>query len=187
MELPYCDPKVSWQGALQSHFVLPRDMTGYKAAIVGNFRDPRRRLVSAFNDNKHSFGIDVVNREKMVQSTPTLKDYVDSPFIKSCQTKMLLGQYCGKPLDMTRPLLMEARRRIDRMAFVGLTEYFNQSVCLFYHRMGGVPHLKAFTTHVRSQCTYDEKDKRKKDGKKKRRTIRRRRRRRRRKGEDNDD
>ena len=99
-EFKYCDPDVSYAGSLQSHMTLPPlplsiALEDYGAVPFGLFRDPRRRIVSALNDNKHTFGTRSYSREYLVQQTPTLMSFAHHRAVQSCQVKMLLGQYCG--------------------------------------------------------------------------------------------
>lgn len=51
----------------------------------------------------------------------------------------LFAQYCGEYLNITRAMREEAFRRLYSMDFVGLTDAFNESVCLFHHQFGGEP------------------------------------------------
>lgn len=60
------------------------------------------------------------------------------PFLGNTQVKMLVGDDCSVPLNITRAIFEEAERRLHNMAFVGLTDAFNASVCLFHHMYGGV-------------------------------------------------
>ena len=52
---------------------------------------------------------------------------------------MLLGEYCGEYVNITREMMREAVRRVLNLEFVGLTDAFNASVCLWHHQFGGVP------------------------------------------------
>lgn len=74
----------------------------------------------------------------MWNSTKTIEDYAKWPGIEACQVKMLLGDDCSVPIPITRAVYEEAERRLYNMAFVGLTDAFNASVCLFHHMYGGV-------------------------------------------------
>jgi len=72
---------------------------------AGFIRDPRQRALSAFNHNKHSFGLYGKGREDMIRNTPTLLDFVSHSRIHSCMTKMLLGLSCsGSPDKLPIPL-----------------------------------------------------------------------------------
>ena len=60
--------------------------------------------------------------------------------LRGCQTKMVLGVPCAAPFALNASLLAEATRRVrDDFLFVGLTERFEASVCLFHARLGGSP------------------------------------------------
>ena len=62
------------------------------------------------------------------------------PGAHGCQTKMVLGVPCAATLPLTPALLEEAVRRVRHaLRFVGLTERFDASVCLFHARLGGAP------------------------------------------------
>jgi len=158
---PYCDWNVSFKGAFKNHIVLAATNDFTRAGeprAVALFRDPRRRLVSGWNDNKHSYAMgswwDPRGPDEEVKlmrnSTSTLESYARWPGIAGCQVKMLVGEDCSVPLNITRAIYEEAERRLHNMAFVGLTDAFNASVCLFHHMFGGVPEEYMFTTHSRS-------------------------------------
>ena len=103
------------------------------------FRDPRRRIHSAFNHFRHSFGLGPAAREQLLRNASTLLEYLSFPRIQSCQARMLLGQYCAGPMTVDAAATAMAIERLDtHFAFVGLMEYWNESICLF-HRIYGVP------------------------------------------------
>ena len=65
--------------------------------------------------------------------------------IKGCQTKMVLGVPCAAPLRLNATLLKEATRRVlHDFAFVGLTDRWNASVCLFHAKYGGEVYAAEF-------------------------------------------
>lgn len=140
---PLCDKRTSFNGLLQNHFPVPRQYTA-QDNFIGLFRDPRKRLVSAYNHDKHSFGIGqrhpetaVESREYMVLHTQTLRDFADFEDIKSCQTKMLLSEYCAIEMNVTEADAKRAIQILSDFRFVGLTDNFNASICLFHHMFGG--------------------------------------------------
>lgn len=51
---------------------------------------------------------------------------------------MMLGEYCGELMNITQDLMEEATRRVLSMDFVGLTDAFNATVCLFHHQYVGM-------------------------------------------------
>eukprot|EP00041_Stephanoeca_diplocostata_P006198 m.78189 g.78189 ORF g.78189 m.78189 type:complete len:507 (+) comp16222_c0_seq3:242-1762(+) len=158
---PYCDWSTPFYGAFKNHYALPPDndfSSPSHVNAVALFRDPRRRLLSGWNDNKHAYAIGSYwnprgpddEKRVMWNSTQTIEEYAAWPGIQSCQTKMLVGEDCAVPLNVTQGIYEEAVRRLHNMAFVGLTDAFNASVCLFHHQFGGKPEEYMFTTHSRS-------------------------------------
>lgn len=112
---------------------------------VAMFRDPRRRLWSAFNYFKHTNGMPHDLREKMLNNSNTVKEFAAFPGIAGCQTKMVLGQRCSRNVPLTAAKLQVAKRRLrERFAFIGLTEEWNDSVCLFHAMFGKTPVSVAF-------------------------------------------
>lgn len=87
---------------------------------------------------------------KLCKETKDIHEYSKYPGIVGCQTKMLLGEYCGLDINITKAMHEEAIRRVHKMKFVGLTDAFNASVCLFHHTFGGTPEKYMFTTHTRN-------------------------------------
>ena len=55
----------------------------------------------------------------MRNTTQTVEEYAAWPGIGGCQTKMLLGEDCSVPLNITEALFDEAHRRLINMPFVG--------------------------------------------------------------------
>lgn len=108
------------------------------------FRKPYHRIISSFLYGKgiHSimFPIGFPNRVKVkfalraniTGSTYPVLTYARLPGIASCQIKMVLGRNCGENVDISKAMVIEARRRIRYdMAFVGLTEESDASSKLF--------------------------------------------------------
>jgi hypothetical protein len=149
-ELPYCNWNVSGAHSYTNHLLANFDRYQDR---VGLFRDPRKRLVSSWNDNKHSFGLWPADREGFYAATDTIDKYVASPAIKGCMAKMLLGAPCAAHKRFTAADVAEARRRVHRMAFAGLTDAFNASVCLFFHMFEGEMMEWMFSTHARNVDT----------------------------------
>lgn len=134
----FCTPEVDLIGSYQGHNI---DWHGehyhkYRGKFVTTFRDPRRRLVSAYNDQKHSFGLPQ-RLTKALHDVTTLKDYVALPGIQGCMTKMVLGHYCADVVQINEQDLEEAKRRLHDYAFIGLVEYWTDSMCLFNAMFGG--------------------------------------------------
>ena len=132
-----------------SHFPLKDDLVGLGQA-VGMFRSPIPRLMSAYNHNLHAFRMGSQSDRKMHSHVKTLEQFAKWPGVSGCQAKMLLGQFCGKSFakrlsDVPADAVERAIDRLDStFAFVGLTEHWNMSVCLFHAQFGGRPSAASF-------------------------------------------
>jgi len=132
-----------------SHFPLKRSLVGAGQA-VGMFRSPIPRLMSAYNHNLHAFRMGPLSYRKMRSHVKSLAQFAKWPGVSGCQAKMLLGQYCGKSFakrlsDVPADSVETAVDRIDpTFAFVGLTEHWNMSICLFHAQFGGIPSAASF-------------------------------------------
>jgi hypothetical protein len=102
-----------------NHFGHAWDWNGkqYLDAAVALFRDPRRRAVSAWNNNKHSYGIGTFHNpipksdaRARINALQNVFEFARYPAIQSCQTKMLLGEYCGEYVNVTTDMMKEAVR-----------------------------------------------------------------------------
>ncbi len=78
-----------------------------------------------------------------------MEQFAAYPDIKNCMTKQMLHQYCAARINISQTMLEEALRRVNRMAFVGLTDAYNASVCLLYHMFEGEMKEWMFATHAR--------------------------------------
>lgn len=62
--------------------------------------------------------------------------FVTWPDLRACQTKMVLGHFCNQNISLGEKELKEAQRRIrEDFLFVGVLEFYHESVCL-YHQVG---------------------------------------------------
>eukprot|EP00045_Choanoeca_perplexa_P006219 m.52673 g.52673 ORF g.52673 m.52673 type:complete len:502 (-) comp13520_c0_seq1:11-1516(-) len=129
------------QGWMQAHYPMPRDIRSINRTALAMFRHPAKRLVSAFNYGRHSFGMNRNERMRMLKITSTLESFVNFPGIASCMTKMLLGFNCAHHVKLDMGMLAEAKRRVRYdLGFVGLSEHWNASICLFHRKYGGPMH-----------------------------------------------
>ena len=95
------------------------------------FRDPAERLRSAFAFDRH--GIKAQNKSPL-----SFEDYVRAPQIPNCQIKMVLGYGCHEIVETNKLDVSEAIRRVDSpFFFFGLTDRWDESLCLFHHWFGG--------------------------------------------------
>ena len=51
---------------------------------------------------------------------------------------MLLGYFCNENIVLTREHVEAAKQVLQRVAFVGLTDFYAESICLFHQMYGGV-------------------------------------------------
>ena len=123
--------------------------SGSARVLVGVFRRPAQRLISGFHhreggraDAMIAPGMPAGERAAMRRSAshdPGM--YVRWPGIAGCATKMLLGSDCASKLVLHAE---DAARAVsvlrEHFAFVGLTERWALSVCVFHALlMRGVP------------------------------------------------
>jgi hypothetical protein len=152
----FCDWNVGYKGWFFGHNPLRAGTFTQKEKeipdVVTLFRDPRRRAVSAWNHAKHTHHLGTNDaetrfphsRENLEKETQSLKAFATHMHVKSCQTKMLLGGQCGMFHNITPTMFQNAKKYVKMLAFVGLTDHYNASVCLFHDMLGGVPQPHMF-------------------------------------------
>jgi hypothetical protein len=67
----------------------------------------------------------------------SLPAYVAHARTRHCAVKMLTGSECAALRNITGASLKRALQNLEAFSFVGITEAFNASVCLFHHQHGG--------------------------------------------------
>jgi hypothetical protein len=129
-------------------------------SVVSIFRDPAQRAISSFhyfyNKSKSNetccgggWGWEPKDRRKlkyrMAQADPyeALQIFMKAAPPENCMSNMLLGQGCLNRSDAARALVADedTRQRLTDfvatgMAFVGILEMYDQSVCLWHARFG---------------------------------------------------
>lgn len=116
--------------------------------VIGMFRRPSQRLISAFHDSCHASGLAEDQYKVLMQECgPNGKNsagcYARFPGIAGCMSRMLTGGFCAETqfaessFDGGKAHLEEAIAMVKEMAFVGLTEYWDLSICLFQRMFGG--------------------------------------------------
>eukprot|EP00055_Hartaetosiga_balthica_P017199 m.113624 g.113624 ORF g.113624 m.113624 type:complete len:148 (+) comp9267_c0_seq16:583-1026(+) len=122
--------------------ILSKQQKDENVPIVTMVRDPRRRHYSGWKFH-HEMG---------TPSHPSdLLAYID--LYKGCQMRLLVGKRCEFLLNtkvsniIWEPSQLEVNLAMERlhgpqMAFVGLTDEWNTSICLFHAMYGGeiTPH-----------------------------------------------
>lgn len=124
----------------RTHRDLPdRVFQSMSTSLVTLLRDPWSRVISDYNyilskpTTRH-----LSPEQNLTNLFPTdVFSYVMTPGINNCATKMLNGFQCGEVVDLTNDHLDIAKQVISKILFVGLTENFKQSLCLFTWMYGG--------------------------------------------------
>ena len=120
------------EGALQR--VRPSDV--YAAAFLREF---------LFSHGFSHAAIGALTRAWNAHGHVSLRVCASLDGVRGCQAKMLLGVPCAAPLRVNATMAAEARRRVrDDLALVGLTERFDETVCLFHAIYGGAPRPSQF-------------------------------------------
>lgn len=102
-------------------------LAGHSAIMV---RQPQQRIISAYNHGRHLC--------PWCNKSTTLAEY--AAVARGCTTRMLTRD--GSPcVNSSLPTAAESELAVQRLrsgfAFVGLTEEWNLSMCLFHARFGG--------------------------------------------------
>jgi len=127
----YCDSEIS-VGSISGHTPLNKTLQQNPDSVVAMFRDPRRRDYSGW----------LVHGDMGTRRHPEdLIEYVRMH--RACQGRMVLGLHCES--KRKAPLYFEATGKqkaqavatVENMAFVGLTDYWHESICLFHAMFGG--------------------------------------------------
>ena len=162
---PKCLQDIAWRVRRHAHHqpFAPDDEA--PAELAALFRAPASRLASAFYFGRHAWGLTAAEAAPLAKlSTPG--EFARAPGISGCMTRMLSRCSCaarpatvagGAAPDLsqwqcTRPdrrgslllanstkIARDAAARVRSMAYVGVTELYNASVCLFHRRFGGTP------------------------------------------------
>ncbi|CAE7912678.1 unnamed protein product [Symbiodinium sp. KB8] len=139
------------------HAHLP--VTNYSAQrghLVGMFRDPNQRILSGYHDDDNNFasyteelftrdlGVECRGQSEFVKSLPKRPLSEFAEMWKGGMTYQLVTEHPTtvtldpRRLQVTRRDATEAARRVrDGFAFVGLTEEWALSICLFHKMFGG--------------------------------------------------
>ena len=101
----------------------------HKGLAMGLIRNPRTRILSAFNANFHHYGMAKAESMKMKaqllgllgrnKSALALQQFAEWPGIAHCVTKMLLGVYCAINRDILTKDVGKAIDNLRAFAFVG--------------------------------------------------------------------
>ena len=150
----WCDVQFTDIVPGHSPFVRSRD----RGRAAGLFRRPQQRVMSAYESGLHHYGMrDFRRMQSVVREIATkdiqraLKTYAEWPGIAGCQTKMVLGKTCSSVYSLSAADLEEAKRIVENeFLFVGLTDEYDRSICLFHAMLGGVVRPNEFLNSRRS-------------------------------------
>lgn len=108
--------------------------TQYHGRGIIMLRSPEERLVSSYNNGVHDWPPSMQYREPK-----DLDEYKD--YVQGCTVKMLVrngeAETCGEKPDPTHQEVRKAIHLLSGLAFIGLTEEWDLSICLFRKLFGG--------------------------------------------------
>lgn len=112
--------------------------THLSAHVVIMIRQPEERLLSAYNYRQHGWPFD----------TPAQNALEYAKVMQGCVVKTLMrpqpvGIYlpsCSDPIPPTAAEVSQAKQLLGTFPFVGLTDHWDLSICLFHAIFGGACH-----------------------------------------------
>eukprot|EP00811_Abedinium_folium_P001267 NODE_11158_length_1304_cov_2.140187.p1 GENE.NODE_11158_length_1304_cov_2.140187~~NODE_11158_length_1304_cov_2.140187.p1 ORF type:complete len:381 (-),score=107.69 NODE_11158_length_1304_cov_2.140187:60-1202(-) len=113
--------------------------------LVSMFRQPEQRLISDwyYMSARYALGKDA---NPFFKPSETALEYAQR--FQACQVKTLMGETCGRrqlsDSLMTIGVKVGKMRLAHQFAFIGLTEHWATSVCLFHSMLGGSCHSREF-------------------------------------------
>mmetsp|Transcript_10938 Transcript_10938/g.30299 ORF Transcript_10938/g.30299 Transcript_10938/m.30299 type:complete len:405 (-) Transcript_10938:169-1383(-) len=165
----YCTPGVLHAHFQTAHQPTTRNLMQRGDHVVGLLRRPNQRVISAFHDAMHAsgFGIDT-QLELRRTCMGSVFCFASFPGISGCAARMLTGKTCAEDLGDGRDgfdgglaVLPAALEALELMSFVGITEEWDESVCLFHLMFGGrtndAEYLNTHTVRDRAE-EYNEVD-----------------------------
>eukprot|EP00930_Biecheleria_cincta_P089106 TRINITY_DN78368_c0_g1_i1.p1 TRINITY_DN78368_c0_g1~~TRINITY_DN78368_c0_g1_i1.p1 ORF type:complete len:367 (+),score=50.83 TRINITY_DN78368_c0_g1_i1:56-1156(+) len=116
--------------------------------VVTMLREPSSRVLSGYNDNLHDCvtmqqhflcnGVsclgDVFLSGRWIRNASVIDPVEYAKCVENCAVNMLTGKTCEAK---DNPDVEAAVRKVGELGFVGLTEEWNMSVCLFHAKFGG--------------------------------------------------
>ena len=95
------------------------------------FRRPSQRLISAFLDNYHTYGLPRRERTALKAQAPTIAHFVRYPGVAGCAAKMLAGHHCAARVDLSDGSVLRKALSVlqsERFAFIGLVEEWEERI-----------------------------------------------------------
>lgn len=102
-------------------------------------RDPWQRAISDYNYILNRPDTQHLSPEQNISALFPIGvfAYLMAPGISNCATKMLNGYQCGEIVQLQENHLNIAKQVLSKILFVGLTDQFLKSLCLFSWLYGG--------------------------------------------------
>lgn len=150
------------------HDPLPADQPELTPLVVMMLRAPHRRLVSQYMysfadknlhvgrhgisdfDGEDIAALRAASRDTRISVGDRVAVFAAFPGIAHCQTKMILGYKCYARVEVTSQMVERAIAAMERFAFVGDTDQWVLSMCVFARKFGR-PDLQGF--HLNSRPT----------------------------------
>mmetsp|Transcript_61271 Transcript_61271/g.146032 ORF Transcript_61271/g.146032 Transcript_61271/m.146032 type:complete len:312 (+) Transcript_61271:47-982(+) len=146
-----CSPqKFSCESSGPPHLLLGDRYASLKGRLVGMFRQPEQRILSAYYDDDHNFGAANQLLAQLGSWCGSEDGMPKMPLLDFAQhwrggmAYQLIGKGLGGVLGRfwrpptTHHEAIEAARRVrEGFAFVGITEMWDLSMCLFHKMFGG--------------------------------------------------
>jgi len=112
------------------------------ADVVMLVRDPTQRVLSAYHHLRAHPSCCMAwgwpRGQTASYRNASLSSFLRKEGTRGCQTKMILGQPCMSDRTISAEEIERATRFVERYAaFVGLTDHYLESVCLWHARFGG--------------------------------------------------
>lgn len=98
--------------------------------VVAMFRRPTQRLISAFLDNYHAWGLPGEERRAMKAASRTVASWARYPGVEGCMAKMLAGRDCASRIGAgeRQAVLRAALQALPSLTYVGIVERWDASV-----------------------------------------------------------
>ena len=135
-------PRPPWENQGHLHVPLPSDITDNELRYTMSFfREPEKRIISHFYFNHPRLFTRTDHQGKLLQKDPNAicQWLLDNNYI-SMMTKMILGYHRFDSVTKQNLTLFDAADACDKvraLGFIGITDYWDASICLFHAEFGG--------------------------------------------------
>lgn len=132
-------PKRRKQVVNNMHVPLPKDITPEElSSTLALFRQPQVRLVSHYFYRHRQF-VNSPEKLELVADPDKACNWILQRNFLSMATRMMLGypRYVKAPIHLTPVDADTACKRVKQFGFIGITDYWEASICLFHAQFGG--------------------------------------------------